>query len=75
MVTPHFYVSHSFMLGAKMPHVETNALYDFSTHVVLPGNQLLMARLGHGGAIDGRCVRAWAGWLAGAAGHDGDGAR
>jgi hypothetical protein len=54
MVTPHFYLSHSFMLGAKMPHVETNALYDFSTHVVLPGNQLLMARLGHGGAIDGR---------------------
>ena len=54
MVTPHFYVAHAFMLGAKMPHVETNAIYDFSTHVVLPGNQLLMARLGHGGGIDGR---------------------
>ena len=56
MVTPQFYLSHSFMMGAKMPHVETGALYDFSTHVVLPGNQLLMARLGHGGSIDGRWV-------------------
>ena len=54
MVTPHFYVAHAFMLGPKMPHAETGAIYDFSTHVVLPGNQLLMARLGHGGGIDGR---------------------
>ena len=38
----------------RMPHAETGAIYDFSTHVVLPGNQLLMARLGHGGGIDGR---------------------
>ncbi len=54
MVTPHFYMAHSFMMGAKLPHVDTGALYDFSTHVVLPGNQLLMARLGHGGSMDGR---------------------
>lgn len=57
MVTPHFYMAHSFMLGVKLPHVDTSALYDFSTHVVLPGNQLLMARLGHGGSMDGRYVK------------------
>ncbi len=57
-MTPHFYLSHSLMLGAKMPHTDANAIYDFSTYVVLPGNQLLMARLGHGGGIDGRSVPA-----------------
>jgi hypothetical protein len=42
------------MMGMKLPHIDASALYDFSTHVVLPGNQLLMGRMGHGGSMDGR---------------------
>lgn len=32
-----------------------NAIYDFSTQVVLPeSNQVLVGRVGHGGVVDGR---------------------
>ena len=54
MVTPHFVLAHTFMLGIQNPAINTNAIYDFNTHVVLPGNQVIIARLGQGGAVDGR---------------------
>ena len=31
MVTPHFYMAHSFMLGVKLPHVDTSCLLYTST--------------------------------------------
>lgn len=56
MVTPHFYLNHTFMLGTNIPHIPANAMYDFSTQIVLPGNQLVVAHLAPGGGVDGRCV-------------------
>ena len=54
MITPQFIIAHSFLLGAQIPNMDPSAIYDFSSQVVLPGNQMLIGRLGHGGAIDGR---------------------